>query len=93
MLALSVYGMVVGVQVYNCGEHTTVSGGYIFVCAFMTVACPFGLYGASRVTSDVEAEIGAMDAVDAAKKRQNPGEQAEQPAETTVAKGKEDDGA
>ena len=62
MLALAVYGLVVGVQVYICGEHTTVSSSYVAVCTCMVIACPFGLYGACRVTSDVDAEEAATSA-------------------------------
>ena len=97
MMLLALYGLVVGIQVYSCGEHTTVSSGYILVCAYMLIACPFGLYGAIRVTSDVEAEIGSMEAVEAAKQAPKgeggEGDEAgEEPAEETVSKGEDDDG-
>ena len=89
LIILAFYGLWVGVEVLGCGEHTSIATMYILVCVFMLMAAPVGLYGAARVTSDVEKEIGSMEVVDKAK--ENLDEDGEAPDEA-VATGEEDDG-
>ena len=89
VMILAFYGLWVGVEVLGCGEHTSIATMYIIVCVLMLLAAPVGLYGAVRVVSDVEAEIGSMEAVDKAKAALEEGGEAPDEA---VATGEEDDG-
>jgi hypothetical protein len=50
--------LILASTVYSCGEHTTVTFWYIFVCVIMMISAGIGGYGAFRVQADVAAETG-----------------------------------